>query len=512
MWTVLLAPAQPAENQPPTADFEVSCTGLECDFDSTGSVDPDGTIATWAWEFGDGATDTEASPTHTFGSADSYQVTLTVTDNGNATDTHTETVTVTVAATTPVAFRAVGRGAGNGTTASVTVPSSVEAGDGLVLFVSINGTGSVSTPVGWTARGSRVSSTMRTVLLTKVAAASDAGSRVTVSLSQQLKADLVVAAYSGTDPDDPIHAFASAGETTSRTGHTTPVATATEAGTLAVSYWSDKSSATTSWTAPAGQTVRHTSFGSGGGRVSALLTDPGSPGTLGNHGGITATTNSPSDKATMWTVLLAPAQPAENQPPTADFEVSCTGLECDFDSTGSVDPDGTIATWAWEFGDGATDTEASPTHTFGSADSYQVTLTVTDDNDATGTHTETVTVPPAEIVTVTGAGDIASCNNNQPAPGAVATGNLLDQVVEEKPDATVIAIGDLAYDEGTTQQFTCAYHPTWGRHYNRTKPAVGNHEYRTPDAAGYFGYWNGRGGDPDEGGTATTRVPGTWWF
>ena len=282
----------------------------------------------------------------------------------------------------------------------MTVPSSVVAGDGLVLFVSINGTGTVSTPTGWTARGSQVSSSMRTVLLSKVAMASDAGSRVTVSLSQQLKADLVVAAYSGTDPVDPIHAFTSAGETTSRAGHTNPVTTATEAGTLAVSYWSDKSAATTSWTAPASQTVRHTSFGSGGGRVSALLTDPGSPGTLGSHGGITATANSASDKATMWTVLLAPAQPAGNQPPTADFEVSCTGLECDFDSTGSVDPDGTIATWAWNFGDGATATEASPTHTFGSADSYQVTLTVTDNNGATDTHTETVTVDTSAAIPV----------------------------------------------------------------------------------------------------------------
>ena len=175
----------------------------------------------------------------------------------------------------------------------------------------------------------------------------------------------------------------------------------------------------------------------------------------------------------MWTVLLAPAQPAGNQPPTADFDVSCTGLECDFNDTGSVDPDGTIATWAWDFGDGATATEADPTHTFGSAGSYQVTLTVTDNNDATDTHTQTVTVPPAEVVTVTGAGDIASCNGNQPAPGAVATGRLLDSVVAEKPDATVIAIGDLAYDEGTPQQFACAYHPTWGRHYNRTKAGGG---------------------------------------
>ena len=201
----------------------------------------------------------------------------------------------------------------------------------------------------------------------------------------------------------------------------------------------------------------------------------------------------------MWTVLLAPAQPVGNQPPTADFDVSCTGLECDFDGTGSDDPDGTIDTWAWDFGDGDSATEASPTHTFGSADSYQVTLTVTDDGDATDTHTETVTVPVPEVVTITGAGDIAPCVGNQPAPGPVATAEVLDSVVADHPLATVIALGDLAYPDGTPQQFACGYHPTWGRHYNRTKPAVGNHEYHTPGAAGYFGYWNGRGGDPAEG-------------
>ena len=304
------------------------------------------------------------------------------------------------AASVPIAIRAVGQGAANWTSGSVTVPSSVMPGDGLVLLVSVGGTGSVSTPTGWTAEGTRLASSMRTALFSRVATAADAGPRVTVSLSQQQKMNLVVAAYSGTDPEDPIHAFASAGETTSRSGHTTPMVTATEAGTLAVSYWSDKSSGTTSWTAPAGQTVRHTSFGSGGGRISALLTDSGSQGTAGSHGGITATANTASDKATMWTVLLAPAQPVGNQPPTADFDVSCTGLECDFDGTGSDDPDGTIDTWAWDFGDGDSATEASPTHTFGSADSYQVTLTVTDDGDATDTHTETVTVDVSASVPI----------------------------------------------------------------------------------------------------------------
>ena len=394
MWTVLLAPAQPAGNQPPTADFDVSCTGLECDFDGTGSDDPDGTIDTWAWDFGDGDTATEASPTHTFGSADSYQVTLTVTDNGDATDTHTETVTVDVSASTPVAFRAVGRGAANWTSASVTVPSSVMPGDGLVLFVSVSGTGSVWAPTGWTAEGTRLASSMRTALLSKVATAADAGARVTVSLSQQHKTEPGGGRLLRHRPGrpDPRLRLSGGDDQPLRAHH------------------------------PHGH--RHRGGDPGGlvlvGQIlwDHLLDGPGRPdgaphllrerwgpdlgaahrlrarrGRLGSHGGITATANTASDKATMWTVLLAPAQPVGNQPPTADFDVSCTGLECDFDGTGSDDPDGTIDTWAWDFGDGDSATEASPTHTFGSADSYQVTLTVTDDGDATDTHTETVTVP-----------------------------------------------------------------------------------------------------------------------
>ena len=39
---------------------------------------------------------------------------------------------------------------------------------------------------------------------------------------------------------------------------------------------------------------------------------------------------------------------------------------------------------------------------------------------------------------------------------------------------------------GTPDEFARCYEPTWGRHRARTRPAVGNHEYGTPGAAGYF--------------------------
>ncbi len=80
-------------DQPPVASFSVACTELACTFDGTGSSD-DGTIVTYAWDFGDGATTTGAQAGHTYAAAGTYTVTLTVTDNGGLSGTSTQQVTV----------------------------------------------------------------------------------------------------------------------------------------------------------------------------------------------------------------------------------------------------------------------------------------------------------------------------------------------------------------------------------------------------------------------------------
>ncbi|MGH2829212.1 MAG: PKD domain-containing protein, partial [Actinomycetota bacterium] len=81
-------------NQPPTANFTYSCTGLTCNFTDT-STDPDGTIASRSWNFGDGTTSTATNPTKTYAAAGTYTVTLTVTDNGGASASTSRSVTVT---------------------------------------------------------------------------------------------------------------------------------------------------------------------------------------------------------------------------------------------------------------------------------------------------------------------------------------------------------------------------------------------------------------------------------
>ena len=94
---------------------------------------------------------------------------------------------------------------------------------------------------------------------------------------------------------------------------------------------------------------------------------------------------------------IGPAGPP-NLPPTASFTAACTLLDCALDASGSSDPDGTIASYDWDFGDGATGTGSTAHHLYAAPGSYVVTLTVRDDDGASASTTRTVTptslVPP----------------------------------------------------------------------------------------------------------------------
>jgi calcineurin-like phosphoesterase family protein len=102
-------------------------------------------------------------------------------------------------------------------------------------------------------------------------------------------------------------------------------------------------------------------------------------------------------------------------------------------------------------------------------------------------------------VVMVGAGDIASCSSK----GDEATARLLGSI-----SGTVFTAGDNAYESGTASQFRNCYHPSWGRYKARTRPTPGNHEYHTPGASGYFGYFGKAAGSPSTGYYSYSR--GKW--
>ena len=97
---------------------------------------------------------------------------------------------------------------------------------------------------------------------------------------------------------------------------------------------------------------------------------------------------------------------------------------------------------------------------------------------------------PGEEAVLVGAGDIARCDGE----GDEATARLLDNI-----PGTVFTLGDNAYQRGSRSDFEECYDSSWGQYKARTKPAVGNHEYATSGAEGYFEYFGARAGDRERG-------------
>lgn len=143
-----------------------------------------------------------------------------------------------------------------------------------------------------------------------------------------------------------------------------------------------------------------------------------------------------------------------NTPPVADFDFICNAEECTF-TDASTDGDGTVASYAWDFGDGETSTEADPVHTYAGITEltdFQVELTVTDDDGATNAITKTVAVaPPAQTTCDDGLGNQVECGLvltnaasvvvSVTSKDCTADGNTLIITEPEDPDFVVFDDG-----------------------------------------------------------------------
>src|SRR5260370_27147824 len=107
------------------------------------------------------------------------------------------------------------------------------------------------------------------------------------------------------------------------------------------------------------------------------------------------------------------------------------------------------------------------------------------------TGSKTISDEKSDTFTLVGAGDIVGCSD---LSGAQATAKLIDAI-----PGTVFAAGDLAYQNGTYEEFLKCYGPTWGRFKALATPTPGNPEYNGAAATGYFRYWGSRAGEPGKG-------------
>jgi len=115
--------------------------------------------------------------------------------------------------------------------------------------------------------------------------------------------------------------------------------------------------------------------------------------------------------------------------------------------------------------------------------------------DAVGNHSARSSVaastsacaPTTSDAVIAAAGDICSSPTD-----CAPTASLLDQIAPSR----VLTLGDNAYPDGSSSDYTSYYEPNWGRHKSKTSPAPGNHDYHTAGGAGYFNYFGSQAPAP----------------
>jgi PKD repeat protein len=163
--------------------------------------------------------------------------------------------------------------------------------------------------------------------------------------------------------------------------------------------------------------------------------------------------------------------------------------------------------WSYRinWGDGSAESTGSVTalgsvggsHIYASPGTYTLTLTVTDADGGTASdQTIAHVLDPVETVTFLTVGDIADCRS---ANRDELTARIVDAEVAANPRAVVFTVGDNAYPSGRAQDYANCYHPTWGRHKDRTWASIGNHEYDLGNANPSWDYFGDRAGPRGKG-------------
>ncbi len=347
---------------PPSASFTISPTSPRAlqavTLNGSGSSDPDGTIALYEWDFGDGANGTGPTVQHTFAAGGNYSVVLTVTDSDEFSATFSDTVSVIPVDAPEASFTESATLVSPGTNVTFDASGSSDVDGTIVGYTWDFGDG--TTGSGVTAVYAYPVSGSYTVTLTVLDndGLSSSTSHVIVVNARPTAAFAIFPAApfvgdaivfdgsSSRDPEGSLSAFVW------DFGDTTPTAT--------------------------GVNVTHAYAQPGTYVVVLQVTD-----SVGW-----------TDARSMNVVVR------QNQPPAAVFAMTLgrvnPGDSVTFDASGSTDSDGSIVSYSWSFGDGATAQGVSQVHAYAAPGTYTVALTVTDDRGASGTASSAVQVnaPP----------------------------------------------------------------------------------------------------------------------
>jgi hypothetical protein len=130
------------------------------------------------------------------------------------------------------------------------------------------------------------------------------------------------------------------------------------------------------------------------------------------------------------------------------------------------------------------------------------------DVQTTGTSTGTSTATNTTDPVIAAAGDIACDPTGSNFNGGLgtssecrqkATSDLLVDLSTQGNLQGVLTLGDNQYEDNAYTKYLQSFDPSWGRVKNMIRPGIGNHEYLTPAAAGYFQYFGAPAGDPSKG-------------
>ncbi|MCD9153798.1 PKD domain-containing protein, partial [Aeromicrobium duanguangcaii] len=402
----------------PVADFTATATGLEVGFDPSPTTTSSGaTIVGHAWDFGDGATSTQATPVHEYDEDGTYEVTLRVTDSLGAVSAPVKH-DVTVKGSATFAADAFGRSVGTGWGAadvggawSGTAGFSVSDGVGKVS-VPATVTRSTLLPVGvgdaastfsvavdkpvaggvaqfnyWVHRNSTGEYRVKLRYL--------ADGTVTVWLTKNIGTTETLLADGGT-----LAGFTQAAGAELKVR----VETVTSGGstTLRTKVWPAGAAEPTAWRASTND-------------ATAALQAPGQVGYSFYANG--AVSNGPLT----WAVdnLAVRGEKPVHEAPVANFTHESTGLTLAVDPSVNTSQGATVASYAWNFGDGSTSTERTPTHRYDEPGTYQVRLVVTDSEGAQSEPvTKSVTVAHANP---TAAFDVTAAEMNVAADATASS-------------------------------------------------------------------------------------------